>query len=106
MSATCIFCPNEADSKEHVWPEWLLDLLSQGKRREITIEMGRGGVKKWSGPSAAIDPRIVCEDCNSKWMSRLETQAKPIISRMLDGSPIELSMQQGFSAGLQEWKVK
>ena len=46
----------------------------------------------------------VCAGCNNGWMSRLETAAKPVLERLLTGSPLALSVDQQHVVA--QWFVK
>ncbi|SMC62987.1 hypothetical protein [Sporomusa malonica] len=97
----CIFCGGDGLSKQHVWPEWLKNVIPRETSTHIQHRMkinylspecilvhpsfelhqGHGGVKKI---------RNVCRKCNSGWMSSLETKAKPILTSLILGEPITL----------------
>jgi len=54
------------------------------------------GVKKVDrqGHLSTIKLRVVCSDCNSGWMSKLESNAKPILRKMLTGEIVSLAESQ------------
>ena len=84
-SNQCIFCPNPADSKEHIWSDWILKLLPEGKDGIFT-RMDRDGVihtRKALKPD--VTAKVVCEkDCNNGWMSRkLEEPMKAATSDII-----------------------
>jgi hypothetical protein len=90
----CLFC--EADSplsREHVWPRWIATLLPEGHRFS-----SRGTVGRYDGQprakfgevfesvdSCSWTARVVCDSCNSGWMSTLESAAQPILGPLLTG---------------------
>lgn len=104
MSAkkTCVFCGVVLHGKgtdrccktdEHINPKWLVEHLGMG-------EMPVTGIR-WAVPSGTIIEHQrhgsrtfvsgrVCAGCNNGWMSDLETEAKPILIRLI-ADPSELS---------------
>lgn len=99
---TCIFCGGRANSKEHAWPAWLLDLIRGNKRSQIVAEM-RHGLRCWY--DAGVQIRCACKTvCNEGWMSRLEERAKPILSRLITGEHVEISAEQQLIISL--WSLK
>jgi hypothetical protein len=86
----CIYCGGTGMSKEHLWPDWLAAYVPRtlphfkqefafyGKTPEPIIYE-----KHKTGDPHATRLRIVCETCNRGWMSRLQTEAKPILVRLL-----------------------
>jgi hypothetical protein len=98
----CIFCGGSGLSKEHVWPLWARDLLPRrigGTHVKGEVTSVRGNphktaerkLKNFEGNVTTIQLRRVCGRCNNGWMSKLETQAKPILSPLILGQPSILS---------------
>jgi hypothetical protein len=82
----CIFCDNFADSKEHIWAEWMLPHLPKKgvSSHEVYSEVifskhSAVTITKRSGEPQSGRLRIVCEDCNTGWMSDLQKAAKHIL---------------------------
>lgn len=75
----CIFCGATADSREHLLPEWLQQVFPS---KELAIyHRTVGGEKKtWETKRFSQTAKVVCESCNHGWMSRLENEAKPILT--------------------------
>lgn len=48
--------------------------------------------------------RAVCHDCNTGWMSDLETKAAPLLTPMLRGKVVNLSLEQQATVAL--WAAK
>jgi hypothetical protein len=89
----CSFCSTPANSHERLLLEWLQSVLPAQDRvihhREI------GGVKtSWEKKPFTETRRIVCHECNTGWMSRLEHFAKPILTPAVgrQGLPCQLSI--------------
>ena len=98
MAALCIFCHGRANSKEHLWPKWLVDSVVLD--RSSTIEMMFA-----TRPDVIIDDgkyvtcRCVCKKCNEGWMSKLETGTKPILEPLIydSSSPLDYVKQLALS---------
>jgi hypothetical protein len=75
----CIFCGDTANSREHLLPEWLQNVLPSDEIGVVSRDVG--GVKtSWAKKRFSEKTRRVCSDCNEGWMSRLEGVAKPVLA--------------------------
>lgn len=121
---TCPFCGRRGlRSNEHVWAQWLhatpgakaLLLNAHGERIErvhTTMRMSTQGkyeaVVEQSGAYAKWLPNVtvfVCRECNSGWMSGLESDVKAILEPfILNGQPITLGT--GELERLTTWVTK
>jgi hypothetical protein len=96
--STCIFCGNNANSKEHIWPDWLKDYVPRlfserihqastnrwdKEQKKLVIETFRESVRP--GDPHAQKLRIVCSKCNGGWMSQLQSEAKPLLVPLING---------------------
>lgn len=99
----CIFCDAPVGSKEHIWSQWMHDLLEpspQGKYNRHTITRWPDGREETTGPTGKpgsvfdIQVRAVCGDCNTGWMNRREGEVRPFLEPMIKGEPITLTSQQ------------
>lgn len=112
--AECAFCGDDRTlTKEHVWPEWLIELLPpskpDGRNIRVLSEGDSGGYRQKlrdEGPSGVDGTvRIVCENhCNNGWMSRLETEAKAIMEPLIFGRRAEMRLRE--QRLLSFWAVK
>jgi hypothetical protein len=92
----CIFCGRKPTTKEHIWSDWMHPYLPMESNARIEVNhtvaqhdspRGRPPVsRERPGPVITKQIRIVCGNCNNGWMSRLETQVKPIILPMIQGT--------------------
>jgi hypothetical protein len=96
----CIFCDNPANSKEHFWPEWMHDLLPQlpdpRHNRELheyhpKVGRSKSGVNDRPGGLQTIKIRVVCDACNNGWMNRIEREARPFLTQLINGAQISLN---------------
>jgi len=109
-SRTCLFCGNAADTKEHLFPDWVNDLYpayTLGGARADVFQIGPKQTQMWSYRAdevASLTERAVCDSCNNSWMSRLEKAARPILRPLILGQPRTLSMTEQLLAAT--WAVK
>jgi hypothetical protein len=99
MARRCIFCGDKANSVEHLWPEWVLNLLP---RKKISGFIGRHKDLKFD---REFTVRCVCEKrCNNGWMSELETASKPSLGAMIMDKSMFLDSPQQWT--IAAWAVK
>jgi hypothetical protein len=98
LSRLCLFCNNAADSGEHLWPNWMRPYFKKGAHDQTLTTWQK---KFPDAPDAVVRTptkghptnlqiEAVCHDCNTGWMSRMETPAKAALTPMLKGDPIDL----------------
>lgn len=104
--AQCLFCANKAATKEHVWPNWLVNYFASKAPRKAkgrsgaiyrgTMSRDRQVVRAWDSNSIEHTSRIVCAKCNNNWMSELETVAKPVLLPLISDplAPRVLSLDE------------
>jgi len=98
MAKQCLFCADEAHSKEHLWSDWILKRLGTQPTR---IKMGKAPAKNI--PHSVVEVRCVCIRCNGTWMSALESENIPIIGRLMENTTTPLDAAQQTSLAL--WAV-
>jgi hypothetical protein len=88
-------CPNEADSEEHLFPDWLNGVLPAGKRvRYVPFDAALGQQPVAGRPSkkpATRKNKVVCIPCNTGWMAVIEQEAKRLMEPMILGDPATLT---------------
>ncbi len=99
----CLFCDSRANSREDVMPVWI-----QRKRqgaRAISLDgfSGQRPIIK-QGLKRTFKISCVCVGCNSGWMSRLETETKPILAPLMDDLSLPLNGRHQFT--LAKWAMK
>ena len=101
----CVFCDVAGKrTKEHVIPLWLGPLLhraqpttgdsSTGKRFTHRFNPGPDDAsppREWSTDDVDLVTNSVCELCNSGWLHNLETEARPLLTRLILGEEADLS---------------
>lgn len=90
----CLWCKNTNLTREHLLPGWMRRIVDP-QVHERTVTSWQPGFTERSilvkqGTPFTIRPRIVCQDCNGGWMSRLEERCKPFLEPMIRGSRHEL----------------
>jgi hypothetical protein len=84
----CLFCPNQADSLEHVLPQWLFRRVVPSTAGKFPVRVGRyvhgeGSRDVRRHLSLNFKARIVCQVCNNGWMSQLESRAARTLHPLL-----------------------
>lgn len=99
----CIWnCGRPADSREDVLAEWIRKYLGAKISSEKTWHL-RDLTPVGSPVPTLRNPRpdarrylrlrtkkVVCADCNNRWMSELQEQARPTLTAMFDGDAVSL----------------
>jgi hypothetical protein len=88
----CVFCEQKGLTKEHIWPVWSSQYLKPTTNsyiEDLTLRTGLSStvnsksVKEKPGTTFTKKIRVVCRKCNNGWMSDLETDTKPILSKLI-----------------------
>ena len=97
----CRFCGNSGLTHEHIWNQWLDDLLPTtagrveswfiGPPDEFDRAESYSAVKKQGGVHTK-SARKYCADCNNGWMALIGEAAKPIATRLIKGDPTLLTL--------------
>lgn len=90
VSKFCVFCGNapESKNKEHVLPQWLLNLTGDPNRVvNFGVNYKTGKVVRFAWKSLVMP---ACEACNTEFAS-LECSIKPIIEKLLDRNGASVS---------------
>jgi hypothetical protein len=98
MTTLCIFCHKRANSKEHLWPKWLVDSVVQDRSSKIEMMFAnRPDVIVENGKYVTC--RCVCKECNEGWMGDLEADIKPILEPLMydSSSPLDYLKQLALS---------
>jgi hypothetical protein len=106
---TCVFC-GAADklTKEHVIPAWTKQLWTEetgAYERGHRTETG-GTSQSWKGAMSEWKVKDVCAKCNSGWLSRLESEARPIILRLLEETALPRNLTSTEQETLARWAYK
>jgi hypothetical protein len=96
----CIFCGNPADSKEDLFPRWILKRVQT--REPLRRQIGDGPAIITEDQEVRLP--CVCQRCNNTWMSRMETTSKKFMGPMIEDLSFPLDRQN--QQNLSEWAVK
>ena len=99
MPRQCLFCEKTANSREHLWPDWILQRQAWGP---VQMTIGKSPRKVIAGPNQKV--RSVCNQCNNGWMSELEGRNRPLIGCLMQDFSMPLDASQQESLAL--WTVK
>lgn len=103
MARRCVFCGGTPLTREHVIPQWLTDVLPEQERfrgQDQQIVLSPPGAarslillphRRMREPFNAVTVKAVCRTCNSGWMNDIEVQARPYLTRLIDGQCLELN---------------
>ena len=81
----CIFCQERASSKEDIWPLWLTERFPLSDASYMYGERGGYKLGTWQNKnSRLLLSKCVCQNCNNGWMSKIESEMKPIVNSIHD----------------------
>lgn len=94
----CLFCCKPGKSREHVFADWLSQLVPRAQNAKHNVFEGGGGspVSHRLGNGRAVSKKVKapCTTCNNVWMSKVETAAKPLLLPLMHGSSSALDADQ------------
>jgi hypothetical protein len=81
----CAFCPHTGKlSLEHITSQWMGEMFPAPKR--FTSKDHLGNEKEWTDTGLEMKARVVCEKCNTGWMSDIESKhARPVMAPLMSG---------------------
>jgi hypothetical protein len=115
---TCIFCGKllhpkgqmaRSKTNEHVFPAWLqihLGIASHPVNPTRVRTDTRQIIDVRQHLMDSFKAGAVCHDCNTGWMAQLESEAKPIVLRLIDDPSRLTSLSQGERFILARWTLK
>jgi len=90
----CIFCGGGPLTREHVAPEWFRKLVGIDEARPGSVTHHTPGHAReidFEAIPGSRTAKVVCEGCNSGWMSQLEREVSVILTPILQGQSGRLS---------------
>jgi hypothetical protein len=78
----CAFCGATADSGEHTWDDWFGKIIGP-KRFTMTRKESDGSLIVWRSSKLNSKTNVVCEKCNTGWMSQLVNRTKLVAKEMI-----------------------
>jgi hypothetical protein len=103
---TCAFCGRPADSREHLFSDWLHKVLPSQEQMLHFRQLGKDGTTRHEWPSRPFRDKVrfVCCACNGGWMSDLEKEAAPLLRAPITKTPCAFTAPQ--QRVLATWAVK
>jgi hypothetical protein len=98
-------------TREHLWSTWMdkANLLPRGGEYVEFRNLVQGGsriavrvfTRVRQGSAATKKIKVVCKECNERWMSKIEDDAKPLLTPLITGgfSVLDAAMQ----TKIMEW---
>jgi hypothetical protein len=82
----CLFCDNTKLTKEHLWPDWIVELFKRNNHRGFTAAFTQpdGAVESWKQPTITNKKRLLCATCNNVTLGSVEHHVKPILQPMIE----------------------
>lgn len=90
----CIFCqlPRRM-SEEHIWGKWLKAYIppTMNKHTMQAVQINRpnerttGNIYLKAGDPLRSKVKVVCVDCNNRWLSEIQNRAKPFLTPLIRG---------------------
>ena len=107
----CLFCPftNSPRTGEHVIPQWLQEHLGVRSLPVTPTTFDTDtldAIVSRSHPLGVMSVNQVCGRCNNDWMSRLESDAKPILIRLISGDRTLDDLSDAERVVVAGWAVK
>ncbi len=105
MKSKCIFCGGlSRQTKEHAIPQWCANLKPANVR--VRMEGEHLNIRKWDILTDKVEIKVggICVECNSGWMSRLESEVKPLLLPLLEGKEVQLSVMT--QRVIATWAIK
>lgn len=118
MARSCIFCNSKDTSREHIYPKWLFNTFTPEEQffspliSEQLIQLFPEYEKYYDRKTQSLNRRInyadfvtkrVCINCNSGWMSKLETSVMQCLEFDNDEQVFQLSSVQASKVAL--WAI-
>lgn len=109
----CVYCREKGTrAKEHVFPAWLLTSL--GRKRDELENLHISGLSQVvSRRPHSLNSLLlgnVCDSCNNGWMERNETDARPLLERLMAASladlPQVVNVKSAEARAVSLWATK
>lgn len=96
----CIFCGGRLITGEHIWSDWLKEILPEEPNRlegadSVFDQYGRlvhspSKFLKGKGAVKSKKAEVVCKTCNERWMGNIVNTAKPYAMRLINAESFVL----------------
>jgi hypothetical protein len=84
----CLFCGGTDLTREHLWPDWIVELFRRKYRGGYSAHLLRasGTVNRWRQPTITARKRLMCAECNNHTLGDVERVAKPILEPLISSA--------------------
>jgi hypothetical protein len=99
----CIFCQERPSNMtdEHVWGDWVTSHVprTMNKHTHANVFMPRPGepdpadLRVRAGDPLSSQVKVVCEKCNSGWLSGIQNSAKPFLLPLFEGAAHQIDVE-------------
>lgn len=109
LMSQCLFCPTTKLTKEHVWPDWLVENYKQKvpPRRGLyrgTITIQQKVTRSFIQGTITERRSLVCDRCNSNWMSAIENFAKDRLWPLIEfGNSKQIKLSVEAQCAIAVW---
>jgi hypothetical protein len=93
----CVFCLERPSNmtEEHVWGDWVTSYVprTMNKHNHANVFVPRPGdpdpaeLRIRAGDPLSSQVKVVCGDCNSGWLNRIQEAARPLLLPLFEGAP-------------------
>ena len=80
---TCFFCQSSKLTREHIWPDWIVELFPHGHKWRGGIDDTTGRRIRMTPTSLTHKAKCACGKCNHGWMSDIEGITIPILKPLI-----------------------
>jgi hypothetical protein len=106
VSRTCLFCPSTPMSREHIWPEWMVEIFPESdykSGRRIQTHGEGLSEQTWSKKTVTHKASVVCKKCNETWMSQIEQETKLVLKPIIEEPRTKRQLNLHQQALLANW---
>lgn len=106
MKRACIFCSKTNLTKEHILPKWIQNYFGPEAGGLHVVNKQDGSSYQFTEKAFNRTARIVCEECNSGWMSQLEGDIQALLGPMMIGKDIPVVLSTYQQSMIATWVAK
>lgn len=106
MKRACIFCGKTNLTKEHVLPKWIQNYFGAQTGGLHVVNKQDGSSYQFTEKAFNRTAKIVCENCNSGWMSKLEGDIQALLGPMMIGRDLPVSLSTYQQSMIAIWVAK
>ncbi len=105
----CLFCDATSLTKEHIFPDWIVQRYEQRTRGRGTFNASfskwDGIVKRWSQPTITQKKALLCKSCNNVKLGSVEHEVSPLLIPYIEDGSYEHAIGRTEQLALSVWIV-